>query len=300
MRYSKQATVVLVALAMAAFSFASLSSTAFHDPGIPLAESISIDQPSYAAVRAVVPDGGGDISIEVQGDRGADGTMTSSGVWSLNPDGSLRFAFVFSGFSSGAEDTLQVGVPGVGNVVEEKRGGSPGFSGVASTSTGLPAGEHLFLAIAATDASSFDGEINVYASEGVEYELTTGDAFTYRPEDFAGLNVIHKDPTGPTWFKYIQDATVDVSVDGNLYGLFQGFSHGQPDPIGGLEMSIEGAGGFSWSGACNDPVFCAALTFIHGGDAGDWTFSIDRNVEYWQGEGFPPVVWAMGADVELP
>ncbi len=299
MRYSKQATVVLVALAMAAFSFASLSSTAFHNPAIPLVESVAIDAPSYAAVRVVVPDGGGDVSIEVQGDRGPDGTMSSSGVWSLNPDGSPRFAFVFSGFAAGQEDLLHVGVPPLGTVVEEKRGGSPGFSGVASTATGLAPGEHLFLAIGTTDASSFDGEINVYASEGVEYELTSGDAFLHREQAFDGLNVVVKQPGGPTWLKFIQDASLEQEVEGNLYGLFQGFSHGNPAPVGGLEMSLDGPG-TSWSGACTTPSFCAALTFVHNGAPGSYTYSIDENIEYFDGNGFPPVVWAMGADVELP
>lgn len=295
MKRTSMAKVALVALCVLAVSIPSLPSTAFHNPGIPLVESIPIDNPSYAAVRVNVPAGGGDISVEVQGTRGADGTMTSSGVWRLRDDGSTQFAFVFSSFNTGAEDQIQVGLPGAGTIVEEKRGGSGGFSGLATTARNLPEGEHVFLAIATTDASSFDGEINIYASEGVEYDLNTGDAFAYRPKDFDGLKVIHKNPNGPTWTKFIQQASVELDVQGNLYGLFQGRSYGQPAPIGGLEMSIDGP----------DPWSCGTvagwcLTFIHNGDPGDWSINIDENIEHWEGNGFPPVVWFMGADVDLP
>lgn len=292
--------VVVVSLSVLAFSFASLSSTAFHNPDIPHVESIPIDSNAYAAIRLNVPEGGGDFSIEVQGDRGEDGTMSSSGVWALNPDGSAQFAFVFSGFSSGAEDMLHVGVPPLGTILEERRGGSPGFTGVATTAFGLPPGEHLYLVIGTTDATEFDGEVNVYASEGVGYSVTTGEAFLYREQHFDGLNVIVKEPG--FWLKTIQDATLDLEVENNLYGLFQGFSqHNFPVLDGGLSMSLEGPG-TSWAGECWGPAgaLCAALTFVHQGAPGTYTYGIDENRETWDGVGFPPVVWAMGADVELP
>lgn len=298
-----KSVAVLAALCVLAFSLTSLSGSAFHNPGIPLVESIPIESSSYAAVRVNVPAGGGDFSVEIQGDRGAEATMSSLGVWSLNADGSPRFAFVFSAFATGSEDLLHVGVPPAGTVLHEQRGGAGGFTGVATTSRDLPAGEHLFLAVGAADSETLDGEINFYASSGVSYTYTTGDAFLFREPDFNGANVVYKSPQGPTggtlWAKAISGATAEVEVDGNLYGLFQGFSNGNPNGQGRLHMSLDGPG-VDWSGSCAGGGFCAALTFVHQGAPGDYTFSIDENIETWDGNGFPPVLWAMGADVQLP
>lgn len=284
-----------VALALASALVPVIPAEAFHDPPIPLLDTVTLAGSGYAAWRVLAPEGAR-LDLESQGRPVEGARQVAEGMWFLRPGSlSVRAALLGASWTYGGVTQLHVQLPEPVGVVLSQSGG--GFT-AGGTAVGVPtdaAGEWMLVAFTAVDGD-WAGALRLYGGGGAAVlARTTGPAFLHREPDFRGqANALATLPQGPdrqVEAKAMVGASVSDVVAGRLFGAFAGSY-----ALGDLAMGYDGPDG-AHDGATFYP--------FHGAPAGDYRFRVDHNYDAWDNfllcaECESPHVWAAGADVALP
>lgn len=282
-------TGLIAALLAAGLLAPALTGTAFHNPGIPTLDALTLNGQSWVAWKVTVAQAA-KVSWEVEADLG-NVELASIGLYALKGDGSPNGAFVFSTWGSNSQET-HVELPVVGVLADQRAGSATGHMGAASTYDKLDPGSYYFVAVASAAGGPLTTvKFALYGAAGVAVagRSTGSGAFAYQNQDFhGGANVFVNVPPGLRATAMVDDS-ITQRANGRMFALFQSLGGAiynsrltlmdYTDPSG-----TNNAGSF--------------IYFVQGGRNGDYKFHVQANAD--ARVIVPPEVFLVGADVTLP
>ncbi len=271
-------------------------------------EVVPFEGDAWASWRVSVPVNE-EITFRVSGER-QDSSLTAFGIWTLDAETRhLDSLFVASTMSQQRDAQHVQIVNEETTLVSHQSGPQDGKWGGWGQLRPLHDTLELDVVILAGSDGHYQGDFTFTASENVTMhgQARSGSAELATERDFIGpVNLLLEDELADerVHTKIIQDAVLPIPVDNHLFGTFKG------DVLSGtLNMAFERGSGSRTT--CPDEGFFPYTCFFNGQGPGEHNLRIIENLDSWPTEPlcseihspmdclYPPVIWALVADVEL-
>lgn len=276
-----------------AMSFIPGAAEAFPTPSDPLLAERVHSGNGWSSYRIAVGQGS-TFDLQVLG-WPSKYSMNGYGIWLMRADGSLRAAFLLTGYATTINETYVSVAPPVGVDHYDRSGGNDSYgppnggTGIGWHWTDLPAGEYSVIIGGASDRPIWPLRAAIYGDAGVSVlsEAHGDGAFmNYEPDFEATANVmVSRYATGQAAVRAgaMVGGSASETVTKRLFGLFQATTH--------AIINVD-----TPSGSTESPGIQQYLLFS-GREPGDYRFNVKASAG--AAPPFSAAVWAWGLDAPI-
>lgn len=271
-------------------------------------QEVAFEGDAWASWRVTVP-AHEEITFRVSGQR-QDSALTAFGIWTLDAETRHLDSLFVASTMSKQRDARHIQILNEDTTLVSHQSGQQGGQwGGWGQLQPLHDTLELDVVVLAGSDGHYQGTFTFTATENVTVhgKPKGGAAELATERDFVGpVNLLLEDQLAGerVHTKIIQDAVLPIPVEDHLFGAFKG------DVLSGnLNMAFERGSGSRTT--CPDEGFFPYTCFFNGQGPGEHNLRIVENIDSWPTEPlcselhnpmdclYPPIVWALVADVEL-